>query len=225
MPKRVRPQPKSFWRGSGIQWIALGVIALIVALAALALRPQAETAAPAAQPAAGQPRQYDAPPPMTIDPARKYTATFKLATGGSFVIQLFADKAPKTVNNFVFLAREGFYNGVTFHRVLPDFMAQTGDPSGTGAGGPGYMFEYEPNDLKFDKAGVVAMANQAPASPTNGSQFFITFGPQPYLDGGYTIFGQVVDGMDEVLNIRLRDPQQNPSFSGDVIESITIEEQ
>ncbi|NCP88116.1 MAG: peptidylprolyl isomerase [Anaerolineae bacterium CG_4_9_14_3_um_filter_57_17] len=161
---------------------------------------------------------------MTIDPAKTYLATVKLAKGGQFVIQLFPDKAPLTVNSFVFLAREGFYNGVTFHRVLPDFMAQTGDPTGTGMGGPGYQFEYEPNDLKFDKAGVVAMANSGPASATNGSQFFITFAPQEFLNDGYTIFGQVTEGMDVVLNIRLRDPQQNPNFTGDVIESITISE-
>lgn len=221
MPKRVRPQPQTARQNQAITWIALAAILLIVILAAWALWPQ-KAASPASAP--GKAQQYDAPPAMTIDPARSYFATFKLAKGGSFTIQLFADKAPKTVNNFVFLAREGFYNGVTFHRVLADFMAQTGDPTGTGAGGPGYMFEYEPNDLKFDQAGVVAMANQAPASPTNGSQFFITFGPQEYLNGGYTIFGQVTEGMDQVLNIRLRDPQQNPSYSGDVIESVTIEE-
>jgi cyclophilin family peptidyl-prolyl cis-trans isomerase len=168
--------------------------------------------------------QYDAYPPMTIDASKQYFATFKLAKGGEFVIQLFPDKAPKTVNSFVFLAKEGYYNGTTFHRVLEGFMAQGGDPTGTGSGGPGYNFEYEPNDLKFDKPGVVAMANTGPATPTNGSQFFITFGPTPQLDGGYTIFGQVTEGMDVVNGITRRDPQQNPDFSGDVIESITITE-
>ena len=167
-------------------------------------------------------KQYDEPPPMAIDFTKEYFATVKMAKGGEFVIQLYPDKAPLTVNSFVFLAREGFYNGVTFHRVLPDFMAQTGDPTGTGAGGPGYQYQNEDSNLTFDKAGVVAMANAG--RDTNGSQFFITFGPQEYLNGGYTIFGQVLEGMDVVLGIRLRDPQQYPSFEGDAIESITIEE-
>lgn len=171
------------------------------------------------------PRQYAAYPPMTIDPAKKYFATVKMAKGGEFVIQLYPDKAPKTVNSFVFLAREHFFDGVTFHRVLEGFMAQGGDPTGTGGGGPGYEFEYEPNDLKFDKAGVVAMANTGPATPTNGSQFFITFGPTPNLDGGYTIFGQVTEGMDVVNGITRRDPDTQPTFEGDAMESVTITEQ
>ncbi len=170
-------------------------------------------------------KQYDAYPPMTIDVNKKYLATFKLAKGGQFVVQLFPDKAPKTVNSFVFLARDGYYDGTTFHRVLEGFMAQGGDPTGTGAGGPGYYFEYEPNDLKFDKPGVVAMANTGAATATNGSQFFITFVPTPQLDGGYTIFGQVIDGMDVVNGITRRDPDQNPTFQGDVIQTITITEE
>jgi len=169
--------------------------------------------------------QYNAYPEMTIDVNKQYFATFKLAKGGEFVVQLFPDKAQKTVNSFVFLARQGFYDGTTFHRVLDDFMAQGGDPTGTGSGGPGYEFEYEPNDLTFDKPGVVAMANNAPASPTNGSQFFITFVPYPSLNGGYTIFGQVIEGMDVVNAITRRNPDQNPDFTGDVIETITITEE
>src|SRR5215208_1189168 len=169
--------------------------------------------------------QYDAAPPMTIDVNKKYFATFKLAKGGEFVAELFADKAPKTVNNFVFLAREGYYNGTTFHRVLDGFMAQGGDPTGTGGPGPGYQFEDEFSDLTFDKPGVVAMANTGPASPTNGSQFFITFVPTSQLNGGYTIFGQVTEGMDVVNNITRRDPDQNPTFQGDAIETITIKEE
>lgn len=172
-----------------------------------------------------QSKQYDAPPPMNIDVNKQYFATFKMAKGGEFVIQLFPDKAPKTVNSFVFLAREEFYDGVTFHRVLEGFMAQGGDPTGTGTGGPGYYYEYEESDLTFDKAGVVAMANQGARTPTNGSQFFITFGPTPQLNGGYTIFGQVIEGMDVVNGITRRDPDQNPTFAGDAIESITITEQ
>ncbi len=173
----------------------------------------------------GKSYQYDAPPPMTIDVNKQYFATFKLEKGGEFVVQLFPDKAPKTVNNFVFLAREGYYDGTTFHRVLEGFMAQGGDRTGTGAGNPGYFFEYEGSDLTFDKPGLVAMANEGAATPTNGSQFFITFVPYPSLNGGYTIFGQVIEGMDVVNGITRRNPDQNPDFQGDAIETITITEQ
>jgi cyclophilin family peptidyl-prolyl cis-trans isomerase len=127
------------------------------------------------------------------------------------------------VNNFVFLARDGYFDGVTFHRVLEGFMAQGGDPTGTGMGGPGYQFENEESDLTFDKAGVVAMANAG--RDTNGSQFFITFGPAPQLNGGYTIFGQVIEGMDVVNGITRRDPQQQPDYPGDGIETVTITEE
>jgi cyclophilin family peptidyl-prolyl cis-trans isomerase len=164
-------------------------------------------------------------PPLKIDTSKQYFANVKLAKGGEFVIQLYADKAPKTVNSFVFLACKGYFNGVTFHRVLEGFMAQGGDPTGTGSGGPGYEFEYEGSDLTFDKAGVVAMANTGAGTPTNGSQFFITFVPTPQLNGGYTIFGQVIQGMDVVDSITRRDPDQNPSFEGDAMESVTITEQ
>ncbi len=160
---------------------------------------------------------------MTIDTGKKYFATFKMANGGEFNVQFYPDKAPKTVNSFIFLAKDKFYDGTTFHRVLEGFMAQGGDPTGTGGGGPGYEFQNEDSDLKFDKAGVVAMANAG--RDTNGSQFFITFGPASFLDGGYTIFGQVIEGMDVVNNITRRDPEQNPTFTGDVIESVTITEQ
>jgi len=164
-------------------------------------------------------------PPLKIDTSKQYFANVKLAKGGEFVIQLYADKAPKTVNSFVFLACKGYFNGVTFHRVLEGFMAQGGDPTGTGGGGPGYEFAYEGSDLTFDKAGVVAMANTGAGTPTNGSQFFITFGPTTQLNGGYTIFGQVTQGMDVVNGITRRDPDQNPSFEGDAMESVTITEQ
>lgn len=164
--------------------------------------------------------QYNSAPAMLINTASNYQANVKMENGGEFVIDLYADKAPITVNSFVFLSCKGFFNGVTFHRVLQDFMAQGGDPTGTGMGGPGYEFVNEYSDLTFDKAGVLAMANAG--VDTNGSQFFITFGPQEFLNGGYTIFGQVTSGMDIVNNITLRDPEQNPSFTGDAIESITI---
>lgn len=172
---------------------------------------------------AGQPRQYDAAPPMTIDVNKKYFATVEMENGGEFVIELYADNAPITVNSFVFLARDGFFNGVTFHRVLEGFMAQGGDPTGTGGGGPGYKFVNEDSDLTFDKAGVVAMANAG--RDTNGSQFFITFVPTPQLNEGYTIFGQVIEGMDVVNGITRRDPDTNPGFTGDAIKTITITEE
>lgn len=167
-------------------------------------------------------KQYAAVPPMSIDVTKQYFATIKMVKGGEFVIQLFPDKAPITVNSFVFLAKDGFYNGVTFHRVLDGFMAQGGDPTGTGSGGPGYQFQNELNDLKFDKAGVVAMANSGPN--TNGSQFFIMFGPYGLSEKDYTIFGQVISGMDVVNGLTRRDPQTNPSFPGDAIKSITVSE-
>lgn len=163
--------------------------------------------------------QYDAPP-LRIDTGKQYFATVKMATGGEFVMQLYADKAPITVNSFVFLACKGYFNGVTFHRVLEGFMAQGGDPTGTGRGGPGYQFVNEDSDLTFDKDGVVAMANAG--RDTNGSQFFITFVATLQLNGSYTIFGQVVQGMEVVNGITRRDPEQLPSFPGDAMESVTI---
>ncbi len=167
-------------------------------------------------------KEYDSAPPMMIDTGKEYNATVKMENGGEFVIQLYPDKAPVTVNSFVFLANQGYFDGVTFHRVLDGFMAQAGDPTGTGSGGPGYLFENEDSDLRFDKKGVVAMANAG--RDTNGSQFFITFDAADFLNGGYTIFGQVIEGMDVVNGITRRDPMANPSFTGDVIESITISE-
>jgi cyclophilin family peptidyl-prolyl cis-trans isomerase len=162
-------------------------------------------------------------PPLNIDVTKQYFANVKMANGGEFVIQLYPDKAPKTVNSFIFLSCKGYFEGITFHRVLEGFMAQGGDPTGTGSGGPGYQFENEDSDLIFDKAGVVAMANAG--RDTNGSQFFITFGPTPQLNGDYTIFGQVIEGMDVVDGITRRNPEENPGFQGDAMETITITEQ
>jgi cyclophilin family peptidyl-prolyl cis-trans isomerase len=166
----------------------------------------------------------DGTPPMTIDLSKTYFATFKMAKGGEFRVELFDDQAPKTVNNFVYLARSGFYDGTTFHRVLDGFMAQGGDPTGTGSGGPGYQFEDEiVPELTFDRPGLLAMANAGPN--TNGSQFFITYDATLHLNGLHTIFGEVVEGMDVVNGITRRDPQQNPTFEGDAIETITITEE
>ncbi|MEW6093275.1 MAG: peptidylprolyl isomerase [Chloroflexota bacterium] len=168
-------------------------------------------------------KQYSSAPPFLIDVEKQYFAAVKMAKGGEFVIELYPEKAPITVNSFVFLTRQGYYDGVTFHRVLEGFMAQTGDPTGTGAGGPGYQFVNEVNDLTFDKAGVVAMANAG--RDTNGSQFFIMFEPYGLSESDYTIFGQVIEGMEVVNGITRRDPSTNPDFEGDAIETITITEE
>lgn len=189
------------------------------------------TTAPSASEAASPPAvddavasrngMYEAPPEMTIDPSKHYYATIKTEKGDIFV-QLFADVAPIAVNNFVFLAKEGFYDGTTFHRVIDGFMAQAGDPTGTGTGGPGYTFADEfSQGVVFDRPGLLAMANSGP--DTNGSQFFITFAPTDWLNYRHTIFGEVVEGMDVLDKITRRDPQQNPDTLGDKIESIEIE--
>ncbi|MBN2149470.1 MAG: peptidylprolyl isomerase [Anaerolineales bacterium] len=168
-------------------------------------------------------RQFTECPAMSIDPNKQYLATLHLELG-NIIIELFADKAPLAVNSFVFLARNGWFDGVTFHRVIPDFVAQAGDPTGTGFGGPGYAFRNEVSpDLKFDRAGIVGMANAGPGS--NGSQFFITYAPAPELDGDYTIFGQVVAGMDVLISLTPRDPSKNMDLPpGDLIINVTIEE-
>ena len=167
-------------------------------------------------------RQYTECPPMTIDPLKGYTASIETEKG-TIVIELFPDVAPITVNNFAFLAAEGWYDNTTFHRVIAGFMAQGGDPTGSGMGSPGYAFVNEVSeDLGFDRAGLIAMANSGP--DTNGSQFFITFGPAEHLNGGYTIFGEVIEGMDVVNSITPRDPTQPGSALGDLIISIMVEE-
>jgi len=165
-------------------------------------------------------KQYSSAPPIFIDVNQEYYAQVRMIKGGEFTIQLYANKAPITVNNFIFLTRQGYYDGVTFHRVLEGFMAQGGDPTGTGSGGPGYKFKNEVSDLKFDKPGVVAMANAG--KDTNGSQFFIMFNAYSLSPSDYTIFGQVIEGMDVVNSITLRDPAASPDFPGDMIESVTI---
>jgi cyclophilin family peptidyl-prolyl cis-trans isomerase/protein-disulfide isomerase len=159
---------------------------------------------------------------FSVDSKKQYIATLHTEKG-DIVIQLFADKAPLAVNSFVFLARQGWFNGVTFHRVIPGFMAQAGDPSGTGQGNPGYFFKNEISDLKFDKPGMVGMANSG--LDTNGSQFFITYAPAAHLDGSYTIFGQVLSGLDVAEKLTPRDPSQGTALPpGDKILSVDIEE-
>ena len=167
------------------------------------------------------PKRYSAPPAMVIDPQKRYTATFKTEKG-DFVVELYADKVPRTVNNFVFLARDKFYDGVTFHRVIRDFMAQGGDPTGTGTGGPGYRFNDEFHaELAHDRPGILSMANAGPN--TNGSQFFITFAATPWLDRKHSVFGEIVEGMQVLNAIRPRDPSR-PEYPGVKILKLTIEE-
>ncbi len=160
-------------------------------------------------------------PSGDLDLTRKYRARFKTEKG-DIVVELYADRAPLTVANFINLARAGFYDGTTFHRVIPGFMAQGGDPTGTGTGGPGYQFgdEFHPS-LRHDAPGVLSMANAGPG--TNGSQFFITHGPTPHLDNKHTVFGRVTEGMDVVHALRERDPQRDRN-PGDRIETIEISE-
>lgn len=157
-----------------------------------------------------KPKTYSAPPPMIIDTSKKYTATIETEKG-SLVLELFAKDVPVTVNNFVFLARDGFYNGTTFHRVIPGFMAQGGDPTGTGRGTPGYSFTDEFTSHTH-VTGALSMANAG--SNTNGCQFFITYAPQPHLDGKHSVFGQLVKGMEVLEQLK----------NGDVMKKVTIQE-
>ena len=165
---------------------------------------------------------------QVIDPTHSYRATLTTAKG-KIVIDLFPKTAPKNVNSFVFLAQKGYYNNITFHRVLPDFMAQTGDPTGTGTGSPGYTVPLEVTAaIKYDQPGRVGMARASDPNSAGG-QFFITFAPYPSLDPGpqgpgYTIIGQVTQGMDVVRSIKLRDPDTNPNFVGDTLVSVTVED-
>ncbi len=157
-------------------------------------------------------KEWTSAPAMQIDAKKSYKATFD-TTRGEIVVELYPEHAPKTVNNFVFLSKEGFYDGITFHRVISNFMVQGGDPTGTGRGGPGYKFEDETrgNPLKHG-TGVLSMANAGPN--TNGSQFFITHSPQPHLDGKHTVFGKVITGQDVVDAVR----------QGDTLNKVTITE-
>ncbi|MDP6436263.1 MAG: peptidylprolyl isomerase [Gammaproteobacteria bacterium] len=157
-------------------------------------------------------QQWETPPEIQIDVAKSYGCSIE-TNKGTINIALFADTAPKTVNNFVFLTQQGFYDGVTFHRVINDFMVQGGDPTGSGMGGPGYRFEDEfDGNPHTHEAGSLSMANAGPG--TNGSQFFICHGPQPHLDGKHTVFGKVTDGQDVVDAIA----------QGDTMVKVTITE-
>ena len=177
--------------------IGLAAVIVIVLIAVIATMPE-------------KPKTYSAPPPMTIDTSKQYTATIETEKG-NLVLELFASDVPITVNNFVFLARDGFYDGTTFHRVIPGFVAQGGDPTGTGAGTPGYRFDDEITEHTH-VTGALSMANSGPN--TNGCQFFITYAPQPHLDGKHSVFGQLIEGMDVLERLE----------QGDVMIRIAIEE-
>ncbi len=157
-------------------------------------------------------KQWNTPPDMQIDPSKTYRVIM-LTNRGEIELELYPEHAPKTVNNFVFLIREGYYDSISFHRVINDFMIQGGDPTGTGRGGPGYKFEDElaGNPLKHERC-VISMANAGPN--TNGSQFFVTHSPQPHLDGNHTVFGKVVQGLDVVDAVQ----------QGDRMEKLTVTE-
>lgn len=236
--KKGRKQRTSRWLGLTFrQWLWIGAAVVVIAAAGFLawwLTQQQATPQPTPTPAAATERPlaamepaervdyYKSPPEMQIDQSKQYVATIHTAKG-NIVVELYADKAPNTVNNFVFLANQGYYDGTTFHRVIPGFMAQAGDPSGTGGGGPGYTFEDEFHpDLRHDGPGVLSMANRG--ENTNGSQFFITYDATPHLDDKHAVFGKVIEGMDVLEQITPRDPQQ-ATEPGDLIQSITIEEQ
>jgi cyclophilin family peptidyl-prolyl cis-trans isomerase len=212
MSRRNKQSSKS-WR-----WISSIAAALLLSVVAVGCGPT-EPATPTkpAMPAnpADRADMYSQPPEMQIDANKTYMATISTAKG-DIVVQLDANAAPLTVNNFVFLARQGFYDGLTFHRVEPGFVIQGGDPTGTGAGGPGYTV---PAEIQLPHVeGAIAMARKAdqvnPTRASSGSQFYITLAPTPFLDEGYTAFGHVVEGMDVVQSIAV----------GDVIEKIAITE-
>ena len=173
-------------------------------------KPKPDSSPPPTTADTSKPKSYSAPPPMTIDTGKQYTATIE-TNRGNLVLELFASDVPVTVNNFVFLAREGFYDGIIFHRVIDNFMVQCGDPTGTGTGGPGYKFADEITGHSH-AAGALSMANAG--ANTNGSQFFITHSPQPHLDGKHSVFGQLIEGTDVLFSIE----------KGDKIVRMTIEE-
>ncbi len=166
-------------------------------------------------------QQWNRPPEMMLAPDMDYYAVLH-TDKGTVRVKLFAQEAPRTVNNFVFLARQGYFDGTTFHRVIKNFMVQGGDPTGTGRGGPGYLIgdEFHPS-LRHDRPGILSMANAGPN--TGGSQFFITHTATPWLDGKHAVFGEVVDGMDVVYAIRERDPQRDRQ-PGDRITRVEIQE-
>ena len=213
-------------------WVLVAV-ALLAAVSLAACSGGSNEQAKSTTPVAGTPtalaqcqrtgeKQFAVPPPMIIDPHKTYIATIQTEKG-NIVLELFAKDTPITTNNFVFLACHGFYDGLTFHRVIPGFLAQGGDPTGTGAGGPGYAIPDEQDVASFDAPGMLSMAKWGPN--TAGSQFFITYAPVPALDPGFTVFGQVTAGMDVLESLTPRDPQRTVNAPpGDKILRADIEE-
>lgn len=212
-------ESRSMWYKNKAVWIAAAVILILAAAVILwqtgVIKMPSSTPNPQSQSsnstASNQPaKAYDSPIPMIIDVNKKYSALIKTAKG-DLVLELYPQSAPVTVNNFVSLARQGFYNGLTFHRVIPGFMAQGGDPSGNGTGGPPYKFKDEFSDKKH-VTGALSMANSGPN--TNGSQFFICYAPQPHLDGKHSVFGLLTQGMDVLKQL----------VNGDKMTEVTITE-
>jgi len=201
-----------------------GTMLILVVLLAASCKPTPNTApVPTPQPEPGKETEIKfiddgTMPPLLADTSKKYTAYMETEKG-MLVLELFAKDVPRTVSNFVYLATKGFYNGTTFHRVIPGFMAQGGDPTGTGMGDPGYHFADEFSKHGHD-AGALSMANSGPN--TNGSQFFICYTPQHGLDGKHSVFGQLIEGLDVLQKLTPRDPSKNPSFTGDRIISVKI---
>ena len=206
-------------------WILI-LLLLVTALAACGRQPETipdiqETEGTEEGAGESKEQQWDSPPELALDLEKVYIATL-ITEKGEVRVELFTQDTPITVNNFVFLAEQGFYDETTFHRVLPGFMAQGGDPTGTGTGGPGYQFEDEiVHGVTFNQEGLLAMANGGPG--TNGSQFFITFGEAPWLNGMHTIFGKVIEGMDVVNTLTPRDPAEAPDFPGDRLIRVEID--
>lgn len=216
--EKAKPD-RTWWYISGGLVIVLAIVAIVVLTNRQSNQSQRERPLAEIAPAE-RANYYSTPPEMEIDTSSDYQARI-VTEKGDVLIDLYEKESPITVNNFVFLARQGYYDNTTFHRVIENFMAQGGDPTGTGSGGPGYQFADETeNGLTFDQAGLLAMANAG--ANTNGSQFFITFVPTPHLNGNHTIFGLVIEGMDVLNSTTFRDPTTNPDYSGDLIKSIDI---
>jgi len=243
-PTRRRPAIQEKWYENRNVWLGLAGALLAMVVVAVVLRLVIGRVT-SSGPNSSMPEQpsdrngmYSAPPSMQIDTDKAYFAAIR-TDKGDISVELFDDRAPEIVNNFVFLAREGFYDNTTFHRVIPGFMAQAGDPTGTGSGGPGYSFadEFDP-ELRHDGPGVLSMANMG--ANTNGSQFFITYEATPWLDAYdsdgnlkdcersdiscHAVFGRVTAGMDVVEALTPRDPSANPAEPGDTIYTILIDE-
>jgi peptidylprolyl isomerase len=209
----------------GLGAIVVAVVVLLLLLGPLSSGDEEENQprALADIPPAQRNDYYPEYPPMTLDPSKDYSAIIR-TENGDMTLRLFAEESPLTVNNFVYLARQGYFDGLTFHRVIQDFMAQGGDPTGLGSGGPGYLFEDETdNGLVFDRPGMLAMANSGPA--TNGSQFFITYVPTPHLNGLHTIFGEMIAGEATLNDLTQLAPDGLSPSRGNLIQRIDIVEE